>query len=205
MTTGGYVRHRDRMVQESVFEDLKDTLIACRWLAGTTAHEVADPNVDGAWENLDVAQGDVLPLLENPITLIDYFPEAEGDESGAVGDMTSSKTKPNTFALDSGTAGEPIPRELGSTGQFVPYSFNMAFFAASDAVAQAVLNDLRDRYVGRIVRRDAIALWNYNSGVEVPVVWMDVEKFTYRLNTEVNTPPDVHLYFGELLILDEVD
>lgn len=210
MTTGGYVRHRDRMVQESIFEDLKDTLIACHWLVGSTAHEVWNPNVEPpVWETVGTAPfigpNGPLPLLgSDPLVLIDYFPETEDDDGATVG-TSKSKTAPNTFALDAGTAGAATPRELGSTAQMVPYTFNMAFFAASDAVAQAVFNDLRDRYAGRIIRDDSIALWNYNSGDDIPVVQMAVERFSYRLNTELATPPNIHLYFGELLLTDEVD
>lgn len=204
-TIGGYVRHRDRMVQQSVFEDLRDTLIACRWLAGTTTHEVMDPDTN-VWGTVTTAPDDVLPLLEgNPIELIDYFPDSEDDDSNRIGEPEANKTALNTFALDNGTQGETAPRELGSNAQLVPYTFAMAFWASSDAVAQAVMNDLRDRYSGRLVRNDAISLWNFNSTSTSPVVRMDVEKFSYRLNTELNTPAEVHLYFGELLLLDEVD
>lgn len=206
-TTGGYVRHRDRMIQESVFEDLRDTLIACRWLGGTTVRPVWDPyNPTQPAAPLTTDYNNTFKLLErDPIELIDYFPETEDIERGFIGNTFASKTAPNTFALDNGTMGDAVQRELGSNAQHVPYTFNMAFFATSDAVAQAVFNDLRDRYAGRIVRDDSIALWDYNAGGELPVVQMDVEKFSYRLNTELATPTNIHLYFGELLVLDEVD
>ena len=204
--TGGYVRHRDRMIQESVFEDLRDTLIACRWLAGTTARPVSDPYGGNAWRVVTTTEQQTLPLLEdNPIVLIDYFPEAEG--RNAAGEPELSKTALNTFALDNGTRVDSEPRELGNpTAKLVLYRFNMAFFAANDAVAQAVLNDLADRYEGRLVRPDFVELWNYNSADPLPVVRMSCEGFEYTSNTDAEiAPQEVHLYFAELLVLDEVD
>lgn len=194
---GGYVRHRDRMVQESVYEDLRDTLIACRWLAGTTTRPVADPST-GVWDVLTVANDEVYPLLEgNPINLIDYFPEAEGDNQA---------TALNTFALNNGHPEKSTPMEMGSNMMLQPYVFNMAFYAISDAVAMAVLNDLRDRYLGRIVRNDTIELYDFNAQPERLVVRMEVESFRTQQNTgELNTPAEVHLYFAELVLSDFVD
>lgn len=202
---GGYVRHRDRMIQESIYQDLRDTLIACRWMAGTTEQPVIDPN-GGAIGVLTVTQDEVLPLLEGqPINLIDYFPESEG--STAVGEPTTNRTPPNTLALDTGTRGDSEPLELGNvSAESVPYTFNLAFFASSDAVAQALLNDLVDRYRGRIVRGDTIALWNYNDPAATdPVNWLEVDSFRYTVNTDSVQAHEVHLYFGELRVVDDVD
>lgn len=196
--TGGYVRHRDRMVQESVYQDLKDTLIACRWMAGTTSRPVYDPNdpMSGP-TTLTVATNQVLPLAQSsPIVLIDYFPEAEGE---------SFKTEPNTLALDNGTQGEQRLVELGSMSVEQSYVFTMAFWATSDAVALAVYNDLRDRYSGRIVRNETIQLWDFNSNASDPVAYMEVDQFRYSQNVDAVAPAEVHLYFGELTITDLVD
>lgn len=204
--TGGYVRHRDRMIQQSVYEDLRDVLIACRWLAGTTTNPVWNIST-GDWETVTTAPTATLPLLEgSPLNLIDYFPETEGDR-GAVGQPQASKTPLNTFALDNGTPAVGELRELGnSTSEIVPWRFNMAFYAASDAVAQAVLADLRDRYRGRLARPSFIDLWDYNSIATDPVVRMGVESFSYIANTDQSVAPhEVHLYFGELVLEDEVD
>jgi len=204
--TGGYVRHRDRMVQESVFDDLRDTLIACRWLAGTTAHPVRDLYNNDAWGVITTAPDQTLPLLEgNPMVLIDYFPEAEGES--VTGEAETGQTALNTLALDNGSRIASGPRELGNpTAEYVTYRFNMAFFAASDAVAQAVFGDLADRYRGRLVRPDAIELWNYNSPAEEPVVRMSVERFEFTSNTDQSIAAhEVHLYFAELEVDDEVD
>lgn len=202
-----YVRHRDRMVQQSVFEDLTNTLIACRWLAGTTSQPVIDPyNQGDGYRPVVTAPADTLPLLEgNPVVLIDYFPEAEG--GSVAGEPSTGQTALNTLALDNGTRIDSAPMELGNpSGEFVTYRFNMAFYASSDAVAQALLNDLADRYRGRVVRPDVIDLWDYNSEATTPVVAMSVESFQYTSNTDQSIAPnEVHLYFAELVIEDAVD
>lgn len=206
MTTGGYVRHRDRMIQESVFQDLRDTLIACRWMAGTTSQAVNDPYNDNAWGLVTTEAEQTLALLEgNPLILIDYFPEAFA--VSVTGDPQSGQVPLNTIALDNGSRIDSYPREMGnSTAEYVGYRFNIAFYAASDGLAQAVFGDLADRYRGRLVRGDEISLWNYNSESQYPVVQMMVENFLFMPNIDTTVaPPDVHLFFGELTIEDEVD
>lgn len=202
--TGGYLRHRDRMIQESVYEDLRDTLIACRWLAGTTTGKVSDPYNNHAYSTVTTTDDQVLPLLEgSPLVLIDYFPEAEG--SSVAGEPETSKTAMNTLAINAGMRGESAPREMGSSAEVIEYRFNMAFYAISDGVAMALFNDLADRYRGRLVRADHIFLWDYNTGNETPVSRLDIDSFGYSVNTEVVAPRNVHLYFGELILVDEVD
>lgn len=194
---GGYVRHRDRMVQESVYQDLKDTLIACRWMAGTTAQPVSDPYTPDTFAVVTTGSGAVLPLTQGePVNLIDFFPKAE---------LETFKTEINTFALDNGTADDLIPMELGSNAVEQQYTFTMAFWAKSDAVALAVLNDLRDRYAGRIVRNETVALWDYNTSNTDPVVRMDIDHFKYSQNVEAVTPGEVHLFFAQLVLTDYVD
>ena len=191
--TGGYVRHRDRMVQESVFQDLQDTLIACKWLLGTTSRPVVDPtNRAAGYQILTCTQ--TLKLLGSKdtngngdvpaeMTLIDYFPEV-----GGVDDATgkSRKTEPNTMAIDTGIPQESVPLELGSNMEEKPYIFTYAFYANSDAVAMAVMNDLRDRYAGRLVTDDHLALYNYNDpGFDMstpPVNMMEIDYFRYQRN-----------------------
>lgn len=195
---GGYVRHRDRMVQESVYQDLRDTLIACRWMAGATSHEVFDPYDPGSGPaNVTTQSADVLPLTQgDEVKLIDFFPKAE---------LESFKTEINTFALDNGTADEMIPMEMGSNAVEQQYTFTMAFWARSDAVALAVMNDLRDRYMGRLVRNETIALWDYNATATDPVVRMDIDSFKYTQNVDAVAPGEVHLFFAELVVTDYVD
>lgn len=215
LSTGGYVRHRDRMVQESVFEDLQNTLIACRWMHGTTSRKVVDPYApELGWQIVTTAPADVLKLVGKrddgepaEVVLIDYFPEAGGndDESGE-----SRKTELNTLAVDDGVPGEAQFVEMGSNMQEQPYVFTMAFYASSDAVAKAMLNDLRDRYNGRLVSDDHLDLYNYNDPAfdqdTPPVVRMEIEFFRFeKNNSEQVTPWEVHLYFAELTLTDVVD
>lgn len=210
MSIGGYVRHRDRMVQESVFEDLQNTLIACRWMSGTTTRQVIDPYNPGAgWQIVTTALSDVLKLVGKredgttaEIVLIDYFPEAGGndDEEGE-----SRKTEKNTLAIDTGQPQDPTDMELGSNMIEVQYVFTMAFYASSDAVAMALMNDLRDRYQGRIVSDDRLNLYNFNDD-EIPLVFrMECDYFKYQQNVETVSPWEVHMYFGELALTDVVD
>ena len=194
-----YLRHRSRMVQESVFQDLRNTLIACRWLVGTTDRAVRNPDT-GDVEVITVTADQVFKLAEGtPITLLDYFPETQGELSGA--------TPPNTFAMDAGRPGEPTYIELGSDDQEQPYLFNYAFFAISDAVAESVMSDLGDRYNGRIVSGESIELYNYlDADVDAgPVVRMEIEGFSYARDTEHVAPSEVHLFFAELHLTDVVE
>lgn len=210
LSTGGYVRHRDRMVQQSVRSDLRDTLIACRWLSGTTAREVIDPDdIGSGWQLVTRTSDELIKLLQgHEVKLIDYFPEAGGNDDAA---GESRKTDPNTFAMDQGVAGEAFFLEMGSNMKGQPYTFTMAFYGVSDAVALALLNDLRDRYDGRLVRDDHVDLLNYNDptyddDTTAPIFRMEVESFTYALSEEAAiSPNEVHLYFAELVLTDQVD
>lgn len=221
MATGGYVRHRNRMIQESVFQDLRDTLIACRWMSGTTSHEVVDPEDPAAgWQIITTAQNEVLKIVGTrddgttpaEVVLIDYFPEAGRTDDGenADGSTESRKTELNTLAIDAGEAQEPQFTELGSNMQEQQYVFTMAFYASSDAVALAVMSDLKDRYAGRIVSDDNLNLYNYNDPTfgpsTPPVVRMEIDAFRFRMNTDTQVSPwEVHLYFAELVLTDVVD
>lgn len=198
MTSPTYIRHRSRMVQESVYEDLRNTLIACRWMVGTTSRPVRNPANDNVLEVVTVGSNDVYPLAEgSPITLLDYFPETQGEQNGP--------TAPNTFAMDAGQLGEANHLEMGSDTMEQPYKFNFAFFAVSDAVAYAVMSDLNDRYQGRLVNGDAVDLYNFLGDTSEPVVRMDIELFRYARDVTQVSPAEVHLFFGELHITDFVD
>lgn len=198
-----YVRHRDRMIRESIYDDLRNTLIACRWMEGVTSVPVL-PVDGGSPAIITTTSAEVLELLEgNPINLIDAFPEADP----APDDITDGRTPPNTFAMDTGRGGDPTPVELGNMQSYEkPYTFNYGFYATSDAAALAVMNDLADRYKGLIIDGDAINLYNYLAGdPTTPVVRMDVDSFRYTRDAERVTPSDVHLYFAELVIVDLVE
>lgn len=218
LSVGGYVRHRDRMVQESVFQDLNDTLIACRWMSGTTTKKVIDPYApELGWKIITTAPEDVLKLVGPregapselaEVTLINFFPEAGGNDDD---ENDSRKTDLNTLAVDDGVPGEGQFVELGSNMMEQPYIFTMAFYASSDAVAKAMLNDLRDRYNGRLVSDDHLNLYNYNDpdfdpATSPPVVRMEIDFFRFeRSGSDQAAPWEVHLYFAELSLTDIVD
>jgi len=216
MPTGGYVRHRNRMIQESVFQDLRNTLIACRWMSGTTSRPVVSPDNPGAgYQEITVTTAQVLKLVGTrtdgvtvaEIIPIDYFPENSGNDDD---NAESRKTEVNTFAIDAGEPQEAQFVELGSNMQEQQYVFNMAFYASSDAVALAVFNDLSDRYMGRIVSDDYLDLYNYNAPgfdeTTPPVARMEIDGFRYTRNSDdqVNTW-ETNLYFAELVLTDIVD
>lgn len=189
-----YIRHRSRSIQESVYQDLQDTLIACRWMPGVTSHSVVDPDtqVSGV---VTRTEADVYPIADgNPIELLDYFPE------------TGELTKLNTFAVDVAQPGEAESLELGSDLLTQPYLFSFALFASSDAVAVAVFNDLTDRYFGRIVRPEYVDLYDFNGLTPtVSVGRLDVDTFRYARDLKTVSPHEVHLYFAELEITDYPD
>lgn len=211
-----YVRHRDRMVQESVFQDLMDTLIACRWMPGTTSHPVVSPwDRAAGFQIVTTTPDQVLALIGTdadgqpaPINVIDYFPESTGDddEVPVVGDEERGHTQLNTLALDDGQAGDPTPLELGSRAVLQPYLFHLAFYANSDALAKALLNDLRDRYRGVLVSGDFVRLYDFNTDPTTPVVSMEVDGFQYTRDTEsVSYTAEARLFYGRLAITDFVD
>lgn len=196
-----YIRHRARMVQESVFEDLANTLIACRWMVGTTSRSVfpAEGPIGAApAAAITTTSGDVYPLAQDhPVQLLDYFPEAQGEITGA--------TPLNTMAMDNGRPGEATQLELGSNTLEQPYVFNLAFYAVSDAVADAVLSDLKDRYEGRLVNHEVIELYDYNVTPDAAVAYMEIDGFRYTRDTDNVSPAEVHLFFAELQITDIVE
>lgn len=189
------------MVQESVFEDLANTLIACRWMVGTTSRLVCPAEVPygGApLTQITTGTSDVYPLAQDhPVQLLDYFPEAQGELQGA--------TPLNTLAMDNGRPAEAVPLELGSNSREQPYVFNLALYAVSDAVADAVMSDLKDRYEGRLVSPEAIALYDYNTDPDDEVLWMDIDGFRFSRDTDNVAPAEVHLFFGELQITDIIE
>ena len=203
-----YVRHRDRMVQQSVFEDLVNTLIALRWMEGTTSRPVVDPYAPTeGWQTVTTPADQVLKIVKGkPIQIVDYFPEMPEDGEAVVADRDSGQTAPNTLAMDDGQAGEPSPLELGSNAVEVPYRFSMAFWASSVATAQALLNDLRDRYQGRVVSGDFINLYDYNVDPETVVTRMEVDAFQYlRPAEEAAALFEVTMYYAQLTLTDVVD
>lgn len=189
-----YIRHRVRMVHESVIEDLVNTLIACRWLEGTTTRAVNNP-ANSTYEVVTTIADDVFALVaDDPITVINYFP-----------DPASGPPEPNTLAVDLPRPADTEEVECGSGMEYQPYQFSMAFYASSDAAAVAIMSDLQDRYAGRIVNGEAVALFDYLTDSVTPVVYMEVEAFRHARDVESVTVSEIHLHFGELDIVDVVD
>jgi hypothetical protein len=188
-----YIRHRQRMIQESIFEDLNNTLIACRWKDGTTTRSVVNP-LNGNLEVVTTAPDDVFPMMrKGAVKIMDAFP----DEAAA--------TDPNTLAMDYGLAGESDYREMGNSGaREQPYTFSMGLLVESDSVASAILSDLRDRYEGRIVAPDAIAIYDYLTDPNVIAAYLDVEYFRWTPMIAESTK-DTRLFSAELVVTDYID
>jgi len=192
-----YIRHRDRMVQQSVIADLQDTLIACRWMVGTTSREVTDPDT-GLGDVITVAEADVFPLADGyPVTLLDYFPETLGEAGGT--------TAPNTLAVDTVHPGDPEFMEMGSALLEQPYRVALALQASSEAAAKAIMSDLKDRYEGRIVSGAYVQLIDYVTDPDTVVLDMEVDSFMYARDTSEATPSEVFLFYAELSLVDFVD
>jgi hypothetical protein len=198
-TPAGYLRHRHRHIQESIIQDVQDTLIACRWMAGTTSREVENPE-NYQVETVTTEEDETFPLLEGaPIVLIDFFPETDGIKP-------DNGTAPNTLAVNQGEPGEPELLELGNAlAAEQPYSFRMAFYAISDAVALAVLSDLKDRYRGALVSGPVVGLYDFSQDSPEFVSPLEVEAFDFYKDDYSVSPSAAHLFFAELLITDIVD
>lgn len=192
-----YVRHRSRMVQMSIIQDLSDTLVACRWMAGTTSRPVTPPGESSA--RIVTTTSDQIFALTggHAVTLLDYFPQTLGEDNPADG------TDPNTFAVDTGQAGDETPLELGSNTVEQPYLFNLAFYAVSDAMATAVMGDLKDRYAGRIVAPEAIMLHDFLADEDIG--YMDVDSFRYARDLDSAGLADAHITFAELTVVDLIE
>lgn len=190
-----YVRHRHRLVRESVFDDIHNTMIACRWMSGTTSHEVTNPDTD-VFEVVTTDPSDVFPLLDgHEVSLVDYFPESSS------GSPATAAVVLNTMAVAGGEIGDKSDMELGNRfAHYQPYKFGMALYASSDAVAHAIFGDLNDRYRGALVNSDNIALYDADGDF---VVDMEVSSFTYYRDVEVLA--EENLYFGILNIVDLVE
>lgn len=178
-----YIRHRPRMVRQSVYEDLRELLVDLDWVP------------DLSWKpGDDYDPNDVIGLLSKPITLTDYFPV------NAV--YQGEEIEPNTLAIDQGTPGEPTYVELGGNDREQVYIFNLAFFAESDAVALSLFSDLSDRYKGvRPGDREAITLFNYLAATPNPVLEMEVASFEVAKSPEQPSPGRL-LWFAQLVVVD---
>lgn len=215
-----YVRHRARMVRQSIYEDARHVLGAPRDYMGRLAShpEVAKKNfnVPDVYAWLHPNPDNVMPLLgEYPLTFIEYFPQ-EGLEA-------YEKIALNTLALDNGAAEPEKEYELGGLVS-QEWTFTFAINSSTDAVAQALFQDLNDRYVGRVkippqkelldnleagdappdpYAANRVTLYNYVTDPPIPVTRMDVETFQFAKSAE-QVAPGVQLFFAELVVTDFV-
>lgn len=175
-----YIRHRPRMVRQSIYEDLKVLLVDLRWMY-----------------NDDATPQPVMGMLSEPLKLTDYFPvEAiyQGEEVAL-----------NTLAIDQGTPNEPQYTELGGTDREQLYIFNFAFFAENDGVALSLFADLSDHYKGvRPGEVEAVTLFDYNAATPTPVVEMEVLSFEVAKSPEQPAPGRL-LWFAQLVVSDYLE
>jgi hypothetical protein len=192
-----YLRHRPRLVQASVFDDIDNTMIACRWKSGTTSREVIDPTT-GELEIITTAPEDVFSLLDgHEVILVDYFPESSNASS------PMGATLLNTMAIASGEIGDRTEMEMGNRGaHYQPYKFGMALYSSSDAVAYAIFSDLNDRYRGALIGYDYIPLCDSDGD---KVSEMEVSSFTFYRDNDGQVPATENLFFGILSIVDCVE
>lgn len=181
-----YIRHRPRMVRQSIYEDLRAHLLELDWIPTETWKPGESYN-----------QADVLGMLSTPIVLTDYFPVNaiyQGEE-----------VEVNTLAIDQGTPGEPRYVEMGGEDREQEYVFNIAFFAENDAVALSLFGDLSDRYKGtRPGEVQAVSLFNYLDATPTSVVEMDVVSFEVAKSPEQPAPGRL-LWFAQLVVRDYLE
>ena len=213
-----YVRHRSRMVRQSIYEDAKHVLSVARDYAGrlendplVAINQIGSPDVY-SW--ISATPPRVMPLLgEYPLNFIEYFPD-EGLEA-------YEKIQLNTLALDNGVPGPEQEYELG--GMYSQeWMFTFAMNASTDAVGQALFQDLNDRYIGRLkippqqelldnlapgdtppdpFNADRVTLYNYAASPPIPIARMEVESFQFAKSLD-EVAPGVHLFLAELVIAD---
>jgi hypothetical protein len=172
-------------------EDLFNTLIACRWIPGTTTRPVNNPT-NNQFEVVTVDPGEVFAFVRNlPVKVINYYP-----------DPTSGPPAMNTLAVDAPRPADPEEMELGSTLVSQPYQISLVFYANNDATAQALFSDLGDRYAGRLVNGQAIALYDYMGESDDVVGHMEVEAFRFARDLDTANQAERTTYFAELELVD---
>lgn len=213
-----YVRHRARQVRQSLYQDARHTLSIPRDYAGRLEDDpdvaLNDSNQPDVYAWIDQPEARLMPLLgEYPLTFIEYFPEG--------GLAAYEKIALNTLALDNGQAAEEYEHELGGF-KAQEWTFGFAINASTDAVAQALFQDLNDRYVGRTkfppqqelldnlqsgdpvpepFNAEYVTVYNYAASTPIPVMRMEVEMFQFAKSPD-QVAPGVQLFLGELVITD---
>lgn len=170
-----YIRHRPRMIRESMYEDLKNVLDELGWMGE-----------------------DYMGMLgDDPVILTDYFPV------DAV--YQGEDVEVNTLAVDQGTQSEPQYVEMGSDNREQMHLFNFAFFAKNDGIALSLFSDLTDHYKGVAPgATESLPLFNYNEDPTTHVVDMEVLSFEVAKSPEQPAPGRL-LWFAQLILLDYLD
>lgn len=181
-----FVRWRPRMVRQSVYKDMVDTLLtSCGW-----------PVVINGVRQDGINSIPASTLQVTPLNIIEYFPEDGFGQNNPV--------LPNTLALDNGLPG---PLEMSSMGGLFErtYRFQYAFYAENDAVAQSVFSDLSDRYLG-LADSPFITLYNFATTPDpTPIVRMEVEDFQYSRAPGEVAPWEKHLFLAFMEVTDYVN
>lgn len=181
-----YVRWRPRMVRQSVYEDMVNTLlVSAGW--PVLINGVRQDGINAVPES---------DLKVTPLNIIEYFPDDGFSQDNPV--------LPNTLALDNGLPGE---LEMSSMGGLFerPYRFQFALWGEDDAVAQAVFSDLSDRYLG-LAESPFITLYNYRTTPDpTPIVRMEVEAFQYTRAPGTLAPWEKHLFLAVMELTDYVN
>lgn len=167
-----YIRHRSRMVRQSVWNDLNRLLGELNWTGATP-----------------------LGILESkPLVVTDYFPEDYATQG--------VELEPNLLAMSTGTPGAPYQYEMGGI-RAQDYTFRFMLICVSDAMAQALLQDLSDRYMGES-ESGAIPLYNYNAAT--PQFIVNLETDSFRFGPADEQVAAIHpTYYGVLDLTDFLD
>jgi hypothetical protein len=108
--------------------------------------------------------------------------------------------------MNAGDPAEPYENQLGggpmAYGQ--EYQFHFAFWAVSDACADALFQDLADRYNG-LTDAPFLSLFNYTVSPPTEVVRMECESFAWTESSDQVAANGQRLYFGRLLLTDYLD
>lgn len=182
-----YIRHRPRMVRQSVYEDLRSLLVDLDWVPDDPSWKPGDP----------YDPSEFMGMLSSPVVLTDYFPVSASYQGEDI--------EPNTLALDQGTPDEPQYVEMGGDDQEQGYLFNFAFFAENDAVAMGLFSDLADRYRGVTPGRfAAVTLFDWLVATPIPVVEMEVASFEVAKSPDQPAPGRM-LWFAQLVVTDYLE
>lgn len=132
-----------------------------------------------------------VPLLEgSPLSLIPAFPD----------DVQGKSTPLNTLAINNGEADDTTEEQMGGGLWSKTYTFHLAFYAASDAAADALFQDVHDEWV-----EGWIPLYDDAQSPPLFVVNMEVESFAWTQAPDQQNVMEKRLHFGRLVLTDYID